>query len=126
MKLIRVLVGNHPRLMRELILSTISEQPDIEIVGEIREESDIEHLVEQTHPDFLIVDLNGNNQVPASCRQILGKHPNLKILAIPSGRNTRVCYSLTLEVRASKVEASESNLLKLLRGESPTEGGGRR
>ena len=33
MKPIRVLVANRPRLMRELMVATISEQPDIEIVG---------------------------------------------------------------------------------------------
>lgn len=33
MKPIRVLVANHPRLMREPVLATISDEPDIEIVG---------------------------------------------------------------------------------------------
>jgi hypothetical protein len=32
---IRVVVANQPRLMRELVLETILEQPDIEIVAEI-------------------------------------------------------------------------------------------
>jgi DNA-binding NarL/FixJ family response regulator len=122
MKPIRVLVANYPRLMRELILSTICEQPDIEIVGEIREESEIERGVEQTRPDYLIVDLKDDDQVPASCRQILGKYPNLKIVAIPLERNITVCYSVALEVRANKIEASENNLLKILRGEYPAAG----
>jgi len=117
MKPIRVLVANYPRLMRDLILSTICEEPDIEIVGEIREESDIERGVEQTRPDFLIVDWKDDNQIPANCRQILDKYPNLKIVAIPSERNTTVCYWAALEVRAKKIEASENGLLKLLRGE---------
>jgi len=117
MKPIRVLVANYPRLMRDLILSTICEEPDIEIVGEIREESDIERGVEQTRPDFLIVDWKDDDQVPANCRQILDKYPNLKIVAIPSERNTTVCYWAALEVRAKKIEASENGLLKLLRGE---------
>ena len=116
MKPIRVLVANYPRLMRDLILSTICEQPDIEIVGEIREESEIERGVEQTRPDFLIVDLKDDDQVTASCRQILDKHPKLKIVAIPLERNTTVCYWAVLEVRSKKIEASENSLLELLRG----------
>jgi len=32
---IRVLVGNRPRLMRELLMATIADQSDIEIVGTI-------------------------------------------------------------------------------------------
>ncbi len=35
---IRVVVANQPRLMRELVLETILEQPDIEIVAEIQNE----------------------------------------------------------------------------------------
>jgi chemotaxis response regulator CheB len=42
MKTIRVLVANRPRLMREVVLETISDQADIEIVGEIRDESELE------------------------------------------------------------------------------------
>ncbi len=34
MKPIRILVANRPRLMRELVMATISDRPDIEIVGE--------------------------------------------------------------------------------------------
>jgi len=36
-KSIRVLVANHPRLMREIILTTFADQPEIEIVGEVAE-----------------------------------------------------------------------------------------
>ena len=115
MKAIRVLVANCPRLIRELILSTISEQPDIEIVGEVPEESDIDRGMELARPDFLIVDLKDDDQVTARCRQILHKYPTLKIIAIPAGRNTTMCYWAVLEVRSKKIEASENSLLELLR-----------
>src|SRR5271169_4037442 len=52
---IRVLVANRPRLIRELLLATISDQPDIEVVGEIQQETELESAVEATRPDFLIV-----------------------------------------------------------------------
>src|SRR5436309_2877869 len=41
MKPIRVLMANRPRLMRELMVATSSEQPDIEIDGEVQEDSAI-------------------------------------------------------------------------------------
>ena len=40
-KRVRVLVANHPRLMRELVMATIADQPDIEVVGEVQNESDL-------------------------------------------------------------------------------------
>jgi len=41
---IRVLVANRPRLMRELVLATIAGEPDVEIVGETANETEITEL----------------------------------------------------------------------------------
>jgi DNA-binding NarL/FixJ family response regulator len=54
-KRVRVLVANHPRLMRELVMATIADQPDIEVVGEVRNENDLADIVEQVQPDVLII-----------------------------------------------------------------------
>ena len=55
MKRVRVLVANRPRLMRELVLATIADQPDIEVVGEVLEESQLMEVVEEVQPDALIL-----------------------------------------------------------------------
>lgn len=57
MKRVRVLVANRPRLMREMVIATISDQPDIEIVGEVVNEDDLNNVVEQAQPDVLILSL---------------------------------------------------------------------
>jgi len=49
---IRVLVANRPRLMRELVLETISEQPDIEVIGVVEDPESLVAEVEQSRPDF--------------------------------------------------------------------------
>ncbi len=118
MKTIRVLVANQPRLMRELVLATISEQPDIEIVGEIREDADLVHAVEQTKPDFVIVALEGSDQLSKSCRLLLEKYPHVKILAIAPDRNTTIFYWASLDIRANRIEASEVGVLNALRGKT--------
>ena len=58
MKRVRVLVANHPRLMRELVMATVADQPDIEVVGEVQNESDLVDIVEQVAPDVLIIAIN--------------------------------------------------------------------
>jgi chemotaxis response regulator CheB len=45
---VRVLVANWPRLMRELVLSTLSEQAGIRVVGEAANEQDVPALVAET------------------------------------------------------------------------------
>lgn len=116
MKAIRVLVANRPRLMRELVIATISDQPDIEIVGEIQEESGIENAVGQTRPDFLIVALDRHDRLPEFCQAILQNHPQIKIIAIASDRNSTVFYWASLRVQSNQIEASEAGVLNALRG----------
>jgi DNA-binding NarL/FixJ family response regulator len=116
MKPIRVLVANRPRLMRELVMATISDQPDIEIVGEVLEESEVGGAVDQTQPDFLIVALDRQDQLPDFCEVILQNHPHTKIIAIASDRNSTVFYWASLRVQSNQIEASETGVLNALRG----------
>ncbi|MGH9562024.1 MAG: hypothetical protein ACRD3S_11280, partial [Terracidiphilus sp.] len=87
MSVIRVVVANRKRLMRELIIASISDQPDIQVVQEIEEESDVEDAIDRTQPDFLIVTLDRSSCLPEFCQAILRKRPQMKIIAIAPDRN---------------------------------------
>jgi DNA-binding NarL/FixJ family response regulator len=113
---IRVLVANRPRLLREMVIATISDQPDIEIVGEIQDESAIGSAVELTRPDFLIVALERHNRLPGFCKSILEDHPRIKIIAIAPDRNSTIFCSASFRVRSNQIEASETGVLNALRG----------
>jgi chemotaxis response regulator CheB len=112
---IRVLVANRPRLMRELVLATIVEQPDIEVVGEIQNESEIPELVDTTRPDFLIIALDQTEGRPELCGFLLGRYPGMKVLAVAAERNSSILYSAFVDIRAKRVENSEQGLLNSLR-----------
>jgi DNA-binding NarL/FixJ family response regulator len=116
MKPIRVLVANRPRLMRELVMATISDQPDIEVVGEIQDESEIQAAVDQTQPDFLIVALDDQDRLPGFCQSILQSHSQIKIIAIAPDRNSTMFYWASLRVQSNEIEASEKGVLNALRG----------
>jgi DNA-binding NarL/FixJ family response regulator len=116
MKPIRVLVANRPRLIRELVMVTISDQPDIEIVGEIDQESEIEGAVERTRPDFVIVALDKSNRLPAICQPVLQNHPQIRLIGIAPDRNSLMFYWASLRIQSNPIEASEASFLKALRG----------
>jgi DNA-binding NarL/FixJ family response regulator len=118
MNSIRVLIANRPRLMRELVMATISDQPDIEIVGEIQEESGIESAVDKMRPDFLIVALEKSNRLPEVCQSILQHHPLMKIIAIAPDRNNSMYYWASLRIQSNQIEASEDGVLGALRGKA--------
>lgn len=113
---VRVLVANRPRLIRELILATIADQPDIEVVGEVQDEADILASVEEQQPDFLIVALDDPGARPAVCDVLLAKFPNMRILALAPERNSSVFYWASLDIHSFDVEASEEGILGVLRG----------
>lgn len=116
MKSVRVLVANRPRLMRELILATVSDQEGIEIVGEIEDETQIESAVAEMLPDFLIVALDGHNRLPDPCVTALQKYPSLRVIAISSERGNTMFYWTSLNIQRTPIEASEKGVLDVLRG----------
>jgi DNA-binding NarL/FixJ family response regulator len=105
MKPIRVQVANRPRLMRELMVATISEQPDIETVGEVQD-AELVSAVEKTRPDFLIVALEKFNRLPQVCHSILHTYPQMKVIAVSSDRNSSMFYWASLKVQSNEIEAS--------------------
>ncbi len=113
---IRVVVANRPRLMRELVLEAIAEQPDIEILAEIQNQSDISRIVEEMHPDFLIIALDESDRRPILCDELLVRFPDLKILALAPERNSCIFFWASFKIFSSPVEASETGILSTLRG----------
>ncbi len=111
----RVLVANRPRLMREMVLAIIADEPDIEIVGETEIESQITELVERTRPDFLIIGMEQPEVRPGLCGFLLGRYPQMKILAVPAEQNQGVFYWAFVDIRSKLVETSEQGLLNVLR-----------
>ena len=102
--------------MRELVVTTISAQPDIEIVGVLEEESAILGTVEQSRPDVLIVALDRSEDRPHICDVLLERFPQMRILALAAERNSTMFYWASLDIRSNRIENSEESILNALRG----------
>lgn len=120
---VRVVVANQPRLMRELVLETVRHQPDIEVIAEIQDESDIECAVDEGNPDFLIVALNESDRYPAICDVLLRRYPQMKVLALAAERNISLFLWACFDIRSLPVESSEAGILGTLRGKRSLVGG---
>lgn len=114
-KPIRVLVANRPRLMRDSMLTICADQLDIEIVGEVADESEISANVSRTQPDFVVISLDDSGQRPRICDDLLREHPELRVIAVAPVKNHIVYYWASLEIHSSSVEASEEGVLNALR-----------
>ncbi len=115
MKRVRVLVANRPRLMRELVMATISDQPDIEIVGEVADEDQLVEAVEQVQPDVLILAMDEPEKRVGQCGFLLGRYPQMKILALAPEQNRGTYYWASIDIRTKPVESSEAGILNAVR-----------
>ncbi len=116
---IKVLVANRPRLMRELVMAIISDQADIEIVGVIEDENSIPDIVDQSHPEFLIIALDQSEERPRICDVLLDRYPHMRILALAVERDSSIFYWANVDIRANRIENSEQGIMNALRGLEP-------
>ena len=110
-KATRVLVANRPKLMREVILATLADQPGIEIVGEVTDEAEILGRVQATLPDLLVVGLEENEQRPAICDRVLRDHPELRIIAVASRKNRTLYFWASFDIHCADIESSAAGIL---------------
>ena len=97
------------------MLAVIADQPDIEVIGEVLDESGLAEAVEDTQPDILILSLDDADRRIAQCGFLLGRYPHMKILALAPEQNRGVFYWATVDVRTKPLESSEAGILNALR-----------
>lgn len=114
MEKVRVLVANRPRLMRDLVLATIADQPDIEVLGELEDESKIAQAVADLHPDIVIIALDRSDQRPPICEYLLVHYPRVKVLAVAPDDDSSVFF--WSDIRSAAVESSVEGILGVIRG----------
>jgi len=121
---VRVVVANRPRLLREMVLSTLSGQAGIEVVGEAENEQDVPSLVAATKPDFLLIALEESRRRPPLCDLLLREYPALRIIAVAPNKNVGIFYWASFDIHSRTMEASEEALLEAVRSSAaPAKGG---
>ncbi|HYL98542.1 MAG TPA: hypothetical protein VEZ90_06270 [Blastocatellia bacterium] len=101
--------------MRELIISTFADQSDIELVGEVGNQEDIREAVEESRPDVLILEMDDRNKYRLDCGFLLGRYPDMRILALAPEQNHAVFYWAIVDVRSKALESSEAGILNAVR-----------
>lgn len=113
-KATRVLVANRPKLMRQVILSALTDQPGVEIVGEVSDESDILPQVQTTLPDLLVIALDENELRPPICDQVLREHPDVRIIAVESHKNRTLYFWASFDIHCTDIETSLAGIMSVV------------
>lgn len=114
-KMTRILVANTPKLMREIVVATLSDQPDIEIVGEVSDEAEILSRVKATLPDLVVVALDESEDRPQICDRVLREHPSVRIIAVASRKDRTICYWASFDIHSNDIESSTQGFLSAVR-----------
>lgn len=114
-KTIRVLIANRPRLMRDLVLATITGQPGIEVLGTVEQESELRPAIEKLRPDCVIIAMDEPDARPALCDSLLRDYPAMKILAVCPDYDSSMFFWASLEFHEHRIESSEQGVLAALR-----------
>jgi DNA-binding NarL/FixJ family response regulator len=117
----RILVANSPKLMREVVLAALANQPGIEIVGEVSDETEIVKQVRGTHPDLLVISLGEAEQRPALCDFVLQEHPNLRIIAVASREDRTLYFWASFNIHCADIETSAAGILGAVHKTAPFE-----
>jgi chemotaxis response regulator CheB len=116
----RVLMANQPKLMRELLVEVLAEEPWVQIVGEVGKEAEIRDLVLKTSPDLLVVTAEKPGTRPAICDELLREFPSLRIIAVAAQESYSVCYWASLDIHSNDIEASEQGFLTAVKNVAQT------
>ena len=129
MEKIRVLVANRPRLMRELLLATIADQPDMEVAAEVSSDSDVVGAAAEFRPDFIIIAAEKSYERPPICDDLLAQNPQAIILALaPEFKRSEFSWAVidhrSMYVETSDQGISEQGILDTIRDRSRCGEGG--
>ncbi|HET8922223.1 MAG TPA: hypothetical protein VFN26_04420 [Candidatus Acidoferrum sp.] len=122
-KTIRILVANRPKLMRELILATLADEPGVEIVGEVSDDAEIPDRVHLTQPDLLVITLDEPGMRPQICDTVLRDHPQVRIIAVAADQNHSTGYWASFDIHSDDIEPSEAGILNAVRSMATGVGG---
>lgn len=119
---IRVLIADPFKLMREALIDTFAGQPDIEVIGEVSEDSDLPRRVQETRPDFVFIGLDSSGVRPRVCDTVLRLYPDVNVIGIAVHSNYSVRYWSSNVIHSTVMECSEEAILAALRGKTALKG----
>ncbi len=110
---IRVLVGDLPGLLADVVTHLLESQPDIALVGKGGGGDTLVAAAEQGQPDVVILGL-ASEELPPWGEQLLRRIPSLRVLGVTRDRGRGFLYEMRPQ-RAALGELSPDGLVNAVR-----------
>jgi len=103
---IRVLIANLTGVVAELITQALHQQPDIELLGAVRQWSEVNVLIGKV--TILVIGVEDEVFSSELCLELLNNYPKLKILILKADSDEGMAYWLALHRQPMQVVSSHS------------------
>ena len=123
MEQIRVLIGDMPRMMRELVGAAVSDAPDITLVGSAQSGEPLAASLDRTTADVLIVGVPEEG-FSWNVDTLLYEHPRLTLLMIGEDGRSTALHELRPHTLALG-EVSPTELVDAIRASARAKAGAR-
>ncbi|NQV49005.1 MAG: response regulator transcription factor [Candidatus Marinimicrobia bacterium] len=114
---IKILLSSRPKLLSDVIRDLIERQPDMEVIGEVRDPMQLLIATQNTVADAVIITPLKLNGEPRICRKLLTEHPYLMILTLQADTDAATIYRLKFPPLHFQTLSSRI-ILNVLRGGS--------
>lgn len=112
----RIVLAIGSRLMRDMLKRILFKSDHIDVVREVTDQRELPSVLENTHPEWVILSLSFDNDVPAWVDNLIASHPSVRFMALAAdGSKVKMKW---LEVHEHELdEASLNDLIQILEGE---------
>ena len=91
----KVVIADPEFLSRQGLKSMISSKPFYDVVGEVKRHEELEHILQTTQPDLVIIDYNHNGYFGADTISMITEiNPEIKIVVVSDDDNNRSIYEV--------------------------------
>ena len=109
----RIVLANTSRLLRDMLKRIIDKTSDLQLLREITDQRELPAVIEKSDPQWVILSLPYDNEMPAWVDSYIVEHPSVRFMAIASdGSKIKVKW---LEIHEQELDGlSLHDLLHIL------------
>jgi len=115
MSSVKILLGDLGTAWEQAVRALVSENHQLQIVGQAQEPVDMLLQAKRSEADVVILSQSPHGGEPGICSHLLLEYPNLVVVLVPSGSGPNVVCRMVLhrEVREASIAALRIMLRKL-------------
>lgn len=78
----RIVLANGSRLLRDMLKRILFKSENLEVVREVTDQKELPSALEHSKPEWVIVSLSFDNDIPSWVDNYMSVHPSVRFMAV--------------------------------------------